>query len=97
MPNIDFSVKVFNASTLEQLCEIVRPNVVDFWLSPQGNYVATWERPSKLPFYKSGGHCLTSDKLAKLENGAGSNNLVIWDGKTGEEIAAFSQKAQTNL
>jgi translation initiation factor 2A len=33
---------------------------------------------------------------AKLENGAGSNNLTIWDAKTGEEIAAFSQKAQNN-
>lgn len=72
------SVKVFDATSLEQFCVIERANVVDFWLSPQGSYLATWERPTK------------------LENGAGSNNLTIWDAKTGEEIAAFSQKAQTN-
>lgn len=35
-------------------------------------------------------------KLAKLEDGSGSKNLIIWDTKTGEEIASFSQKAQNN-
>ncbi|KAL9542915.1 hypothetical protein MBANPS3_008364 [Mucor bainieri] len=74
----NLSVKVFDASTMDKLCEIERANVIDFWLSPQGSYLATWERPTK------------------LENGAGSNNLVIWDTKTGQEIAAFSQKAQNN-
>lgn len=34
--------------------------------------------------------------LAKLEDGSGSNNLIVWDAKTGEQIAAFSQKAQNN-
>ncbi|KAI8638391.1 eukaryotic translation initiation factor eIF2A-domain-containing protein [Parasitella parasitica] len=75
----NLSIKVFDASTLDQFCEIEKPNVILFWLSPQGSYLATWERPTK------------------LENGAGSNNLVIWDTKTGQEIAAFSQKVQTNL
>lgn len=42
-----YSVKVFDASTMEKLCEIERANVIDFWLSPQGSYLATWERPSK--------------------------------------------------
>jgi translation initiation factor 2A len=32
---------------MEKLCEIERANVIDFWLSPQGSYLATWERPSK--------------------------------------------------
>lgn len=41
------SVKVFDASSLAQRCEIKRPNVVDLWFSPQGSYLATWERPSK--------------------------------------------------
>ncbi|KAI9484039.1 MAG: eukaryotic translation initiation factor eIF2A-domain-containing protein [Benjaminiella poitrasii] len=72
------SIKVFDAATFNQLCEVERSNVIDFWLSPQGSYLATWERPTK------------------LENGAGNNNLTIWDTKTGEEIAAFSQKAQNN-
>ncbi|KAI9265700.1 eukaryotic translation initiation factor eIF2A-domain-containing protein [Helicostylum pulchrum] len=72
------SVKVYDAATLEQFCEIERPNVIDFWLSPQGSYLATWERPTK------------------LEDGSGSNNLIVWDAKTGEQIAAFSQKAQNN-
>ncbi|CAO3685298.1 unnamed protein product [Rhizopus stolonifer] len=71
-------VKVFDANSLEQLCEIAKENVIDFWLSPQGSYVATWERPSK------------------REDGSANNNLTIWDVKTGQEIAAFSQKAQNN-
>ncbi|CAO3610138.1 unnamed protein product [Cunninghamella blakesleeana] len=70
--------KVFDASTLKQLSEIKRSNIIDLWLSPQGSYLATWERPTK------------------LEDGSGSKNLIIWDTKTGEEIASFSQKAQNN-
>ncbi|KAG0166222.1 hypothetical protein DFQ28_007609 [Apophysomyces sp. BC1034] len=42
------SVKVFDAATLTQWCEIKRDNIIDLWLSPQGSYVATWERPTKL-------------------------------------------------
>ncbi|KAL0092443.1 eukaryotic translation initiation factor eIF2A-domain-containing protein [Phycomyces blakesleeanus] len=72
------SVKVYDAGSLEQWCEIKRPNVIDLWLSPQGSFVATWERPTK------------------LEDGSGSRNLIVWDAKTGEEIASFSQKAQNN-
>lgn len=45
--NTYFSAKVFDASTLKQLSEIKRPNLIDLWLSPQGSYLATWERPSK--------------------------------------------------
>ncbi|KAG1546040.1 hypothetical protein G6F50_013681 [Rhizopus delemar] len=71
-------VKVFDANTLQQLCEIAKENVIDFWLSPQGSYIAAWERPSK------------------REDGSANNNLTIWDVKTGQEIAAFSQKAQNN-
>ncbi|KAI8371554.1 eukaryotic translation initiation factor eIF2A-domain-containing protein [Radiomyces spectabilis] len=41
-------VKVFNAKTLAPLCEIKRANVVEFWFSPQGNFLATWERQIKL-------------------------------------------------
>jgi translation initiation factor 2A len=84
---------------LEQFCEIERANVIDFWLSPQGSYLATWERPSKFRYMHFQGDLHTnfySIKKAKLENGAGSNNLTIWDAKTGTEIAAFSQKAQNN-
>lgn len=40
-------VKVFDANTLQQLCEIAKENVIDFWLSPQGSYIAAWERPCK--------------------------------------------------
>ncbi|KAJ8658740.1 hypothetical protein O0I10_005464 [Lichtheimia ornata] len=68
------SVKVFDASSLAQRCEIKRPNVVDLWFSPQGSYLATWERPTK------------------REDGSGSLNLNIWDTKTAELIASFSQK-----
>ncbi|KAF7726517.1 hypothetical protein EC973_008648 [Apophysomyces ossiformis] len=71
-------VKVYDATTLAPQCEILRENIVDLWLSPQGSYIATWERPTK------------------LEDGSGSRNLIIWDTKTGEEIASFSQKAQNN-
>ncbi|CEG64096.1 hypothetical protein RMATCC62417_01132 [Rhizopus microsporus] len=71
-------VKVFDANSLEPRCEIKRENVIDFWFSPQGSYVATWERPSK------------------REDGSANNNLTIWDAKTGQEIAAFTQKAQNN-
>lgn len=39
------SVKVFDAAELTQRCEIKRVNVVELWFSPQGNYLATWERP----------------------------------------------------
>ncbi|KAL1929710.1 hypothetical protein VTP01DRAFT_1848 [Rhizomucor pusillus] len=42
------SVKVFDAAELTQRCEIKRANVVELWFSPQGNYLATWERPQKL-------------------------------------------------
>ncbi|KAG2218966.1 hypothetical protein INT45_008390 [Circinella minor] len=42
------SVKVFDASTLTQRCEIQQANVVDLWFSPQGSYLATWQRPTKL-------------------------------------------------
>ncbi|KAI9323826.1 eukaryotic translation initiation factor eIF2A-domain-containing protein [Dichotomocladium elegans] len=72
------SVKVFDAATLTQWCEIQRPNVVDLWFSPQGSYVATWERPTK------------------LEDGSGSQNLMIWDAKTAQLIASFSQKSLNN-
>ncbi|KAI8374302.1 eukaryotic translation initiation factor eIF2A-domain-containing protein [Radiomyces spectabilis] len=41
-------VKVYDAESLVQRCDIKRANVVDLWLSPQGNYMATWERPTKL-------------------------------------------------
>lgn len=44
------SVKVFDAASLEPFCEIERANVIDFWLSPQGSYVATWERPGKYKY-----------------------------------------------
>ncbi|ORZ03752.1 eukaryotic translation initiation factor eIF2A-domain-containing protein [Syncephalastrum racemosum] len=71
----DESVKVFDASEWTQWCEIKRPKIIDLWFSPQGNYIATWERPTK------------------LEDGSGSQNLIIWDAKTGEQIAAFSQKS----
>jgi hypothetical protein len=33
---------------------------------------------------------------AKLEDGSGSNNLIIWESKTGAQLAAFSQKAYSN-
>ncbi|OBZ80975.1 Eukaryotic translation initiation factor 2A, partial [Choanephora cucurbitarum] len=72
------NIKVFDANSMEQLCVIEKANVIDFWLSPQGSYLATWERPSK------------------AENGAANNNLIIWDAKTGQDIAAFVQKAQNN-
>ena len=39
------SIKVFDANSMEQLCVIEKANVIDFWLSPQGSYLATWERP----------------------------------------------------
>ncbi|KAI9258737.1 eukaryotic translation initiation factor eIF2A-domain-containing protein [Phascolomyces articulosus] len=42
------SVKVFDAATLAQRCEIKQANVVDLWFSPQGSYLATWQRPTKL-------------------------------------------------
>ncbi|KAI8980325.1 eukaryotic translation initiation factor eIF2A-domain-containing protein [Pilobolus umbonatus] len=41
------SIKAFDAHTMEQRCEIRKSNVIDFWLSPQGSYMATWERPTK--------------------------------------------------
>ncbi|KAI8379014.1 eukaryotic translation initiation factor eIF2A-domain-containing protein [Blakeslea trispora] len=72
------NIKVFDASSMEQLCVIDKANIIDFWLSPQGSYLATWERPSK------------------AENGAANNNLIIWDAKTGQEVASFVQKAQNN-
>ncbi|ORX59490.1 translation initiation factor eIF-2A [Hesseltinella vesiculosa] len=72
------SVKVFDTDTLKQRCVINHPNVLDLWFSPQGNYLATWER------------------YTKLEDGTGCKNLFIWNTKTGEEIASFSQKAQNN-
>jgi hypothetical protein len=34
--------------------------------------------------------------LAKLEDGSGSNNLILWESKTGTQLAAFSQKAYSN-
>ncbi|CAO3580610.1 unnamed protein product [Absidia cylindrospora] len=70
--------KVFDTSTLKQRCDIQRVNLLDLWLSPQGSFLATWER------------------YTKLEDGSGSKNLNIWDTETGEQIASFTQKAQTN-
>ncbi|KAI8342376.1 eukaryotic translation initiation factor eIF2A-domain-containing protein [Chlamydoabsidia padenii] len=40
--------KVFEASSLKQRCEIKRVNLLDLWLSPQGSFMATWERYTKL-------------------------------------------------
>lgn len=45
--NYPYSVKVFDAGAWTQWCEIKRPNVVELWFSPQGTYLATWERPCK--------------------------------------------------
>lgn len=90
---------MFDAITNTQISEVTRENVIDVWFSPKGTYFATWERPSKcdvkgviwrLMFANSGSN------LAKLEDGSGSNNLILWESKTGTQLAAFSQKAYSN-
>jgi translation initiation factor 2A len=85
---------------LKQRCEIKRINLLDLWLSPQGSFMATWERYSKNPnnHHKAIAHLCTPPffYIAKLEDGSGAKNLNIWDTETGELIASFVQKAQNN-
>lgn len=89
---------MFDASEWTQWCEIKRPKIIDLWFSPQGSYLATWERPSKsitsnrCPVNRESDSSNTHT-VAKLEDGSGSLNLIVWDAKTGEQIAAFSQKS----
>ncbi|KAI3601653.1 eukaryotic translation initiation factor 2a [Moniliophthora roreri] len=41
-------VRIFQAEDAQLLQELPIPNVIEFSFSPQGTYIATWERPIKL-------------------------------------------------
>ncbi|KAH8551581.1 eukaryotic translation initiation factor eIF2A-domain-containing protein [Umbelopsis sp. PMI_123] len=47
-------------------------------------------------FSPKGTYFATWERPTKLEDGSGSNNLLIWESKTGAQFAAFSQKAYSN-
>ncbi|KAI9287932.1 eukaryotic translation initiation factor eIF2A-domain-containing protein [Umbelopsis sp. AD052] len=47
-------------------------------------------------FSPKGTYFATWERPTKLEDGSGSNNLIIWESDTGAQLAAFSQKAYSN-
>ncbi|KAJ2964371.1 hypothetical protein NQZ79_g682 [Umbelopsis isabellina] len=55
----------------------------------KANIVDVWFSPK-------GTYFVTWERPTKLEDGSGSNNLIIWESKTGTELASFSQKAYNN-
>ncbi|RUP52207.1 hypothetical protein BC936DRAFT_137743 [Jimgerdemannia flammicorona] len=50
----------------------------------------------EIGFSPKGTYISTWERPSKLEDGSGSKNLTVWDARTGNELASFFQKGQSN-
>lgn len=71
-------VSVVNAATRVPVHVLAVRNVLDFEFSPQGSYIATFERLVK-----------SADESARP-----MKNVRLWNVASGEEVAGFTNKSQ---
>ncbi|RUS23444.1 hypothetical protein BC937DRAFT_86128 [Endogone sp. FLAS-F59071] len=50
----------------------------------------------EIGFSPRGTYISTWERPTKLEDGSGSKNLTVWEARSGNELASFSQKGQSN-
>ena len=89
----NFSVRIHYAESAELLRELELPNIVEISFSPRGTYISTWERLGmQIMHWVS--FLFSLIHPVKVENDAQHKNLRVFSVSTGEELAAFTQKAQ---